>query len=322
MVRTGVILLNLGGPDSLEAVRPFLFNLFSDREIIPLGPPFMQRPLAWLISTLRAPGTRKAYALIGGASPILRITTAQADALEQALKKAGDFRVYVGMRYWHPFITDAVRRAREEGARRIVGLSLYPQYSKATTGSTKERFDEAVERYGLESRFIGSWYDHPLYIDALADVVKKGLGGFRAEVLLFSAHSLPMRFVEEGDPYVREVEGTVRALLERLGEAPPHRLCYQSRSGPVRWLGPSTDEVIVELGRKGVRRVMIVPVSFVSDHIETLYEIDILYRELAEREGMELRRVEALNTHPLFIAALRDLVLRAGVTSSSPSPPS
>ena len=317
MNKTGVILLNLGGPDSPGAVRPFLYNLFSDRGIIPLGPAFLQKPLAWLISGLRARKTKEAYAQIGGASPIMRITGQQADALQEALRGEGDFSVYVGMRYWHPFIEDSVSLARKDGIRRLIGLSLYPHYSGATTGSTREQFDRVAGKSGLEATFISSWYDHPLYIDALVETIKRGLRGYETDGvhLLFSAHSLPVSFIEEGDPYVPEIKGTVDAVISRLRTevpvVPPYHISYQSKSGPVKWLDPSTDEVIVELAGKGVRRIVVVPVSFVSDHIETLYEIDILYRGLAEKHGMELRRVESLNTRPLFISALKDLVIRA-----------
>ncbi len=317
MEKTGILLLNLGGPDRPEAVRPFLYNLFSDREIIPLGPAFMQRPLAWLISRLRESKTRAAYAQIGGASPILRITTAQADALGESLGGSGPFIVSVGMRYWHPFIEDSVRRLAEEGVRRVVGVSLYPHYSRATTGSTRRKFDDAVRRFGLESTFVSSWYDHPRYIEALAETISRGMEGFGTEGLhlLFSAHSLPVSLIEGGDPYVDEITGTVDAVIARLAasgmKVPPWHISYQSRSGPVRWLEPSTDEVIACLSEEGVRRLLVVPVSFVSDHIETLYEIDILYRGLAERRGVDLRRVESLNTAPLFISALKELVLSA-----------
>ncbi len=316
MVKKGVILLNLGGPDNLDAVRPFLYNLFSDREIIRLGPAFLQQPIALLISFLRAPKTREAYKMIGGGSPILRITSEQASALKRSLKEFGDIPVYVGMRYWHPFIEESLKKAFSEGVRKIIGLSLYPQYSKATTGSTKEQFLRTARSIGMETCFIDSWFDHPLFIKALADLILKKLNETATENthLLFSAHSLPESFIQEGDPYVKEVEGTVRAVIQLLSressKLPPHSISYQSRSGPVKWIGPSTDERIHELAREGVRRIVVVPVSFVSDHIETLYEIDILYKELAEKEGVELYRVESLNTHPLFIAALKDLVLK------------
>lgn len=305
MAKTGVILLNLGGPDTPEAIRPFLYNLFSDRDIIRLGPAFMQKPLAWLISTLRAGKARKAYSLIGGASPILGITEAQARALGEALRPHGDYGVYIAMRYWHPFTEDAVAKAEQDNVKRIIALSMYPQYSRATTGSSESRLWEVVKDYGMEYEAVSYWYDHPLYIEALADVVGKELGeGTR---VLFSAHGLPVSFVEAGDPYVEHVMGTINALAERLDMN--WSLAYQSRSGPVRWLEPSTDEALKALAREGAKDVLIVPISFVSDHIETLYEIDILYKELGESLGLNVRRSESLNTHPKFIEALSDLVL-------------
>lgn len=312
---TGVVLLNLGGPDTQEAVRPFLYNLFGDRRIIRLGPGCMQKPLAWLISTLRAGKTKRAYALIGGGSPILRITQAQAEALEEALGASGPFdealRVYVGMRYWRPFIGEAVERACRDGAGKLIALSLYPQYSKATSGSSEESFKEAAKKHQVGYSIVPSWFDFPPYIEALADTIKRGLerfGGLPVHVL-FSAHSLPVRFIEEGDPYVKEVEGTIEAAVERVG-IEKWSLCYQSRSGPVKWIGPSTEDALKRLSGEGVRNVLMVPVSFVSDHIETLYEMDMLYKGMASALDMRLERAESLNTHPLFINALRELVLR------------
>ncbi|RMG69869.1 MAG: ferrochelatase [Nitrospirae bacterium] len=305
-MKTAIVLLNLGGPDRLSAVRPFLYNLFSDRDIIPLGPPFLQRPIAFFISLFRAPKTRAAYKLIGGGSPILKITTEQAELLSKSLD---GMPVYVGMRYWRPFIEEAVRGAKEQGVERLIGLSLYPHYSRATTGSTKRVFLEAARRYGIEAEMIDKWYDHPLYIDALVDLIYRQLNW--ADVLLFSAHSLPESFIKEGDPYLDHILGSIRAIMEKIKQeraAPSYMLSFQSRSGPVKWLEPSTDEAIKELARKGAKNILVVPISFVSDHIETLYEIDILYKEMAEREGVTLHRVDSLNTHPLFIEALADLV--------------
>ncbi len=318
MKKKAVILLNLGGPDSLAAVRPFLYNLFSDREMIRLGPSFMQKPLAFLISIIRAPKTRKAYSLIGGRSPILQITRQQAEKLNNALQPHGEFKVYVGMKYWYPFIRDAIREAMEDGAEMIIGLSLYPQYSRATTGSTKRDFDYEIAKHRIPVvRFIKSWYNHPLYIQAMKKLILEKIRGFDTKdfYLLFSAHSLPASSIEEGDPYEKEIHGTVEAIVDALRdsvqEMPAYSISYQSRTGPVRWLGPSTDEEIIRLARTGIKRVIVVPVSFVSDHIETLYEIDILYKELAERYGIILERVGSLNTHPTFISALKEIIIKA-----------
>lgn len=338
----GVILLNLGGPDSLRAIRPFLFNLFSDRQIIRLGPPFLQKPLAGLISTLRLRKTERMYRLIGGRSPIKEITEAQALALEEALNTrprvepqekyhtrptdgkdgnqggASFFKVYVGMRYWHPFIEDVIPRIYSDGIRKLIALSLYPQYSVATSGSSLSRFGEVAAGYQVETVCISSWHDHPLYIEALVDVIKKGLESFsdsspiarpsssKIVHVLFSAHSLPKKIIDQGDPYVDQIMGTIGEITKQLPLT--WHLSYQSKSGPVEWLEPSTDEKLGELARNGVKNVLVVPISFVSDHIETLYEIDILYKNLAGSLGVRLERTDSLNTRPKFIEALRDIV--------------
>ena len=347
----GVVLLNLGGPDSIQAVRPFLYNLFSDRQIIKLGLSFMQRPLAWLISTIRSIKTKKMYSLIGNKSPILDITMAQAKALEELLNKQNEsenrrigekktsqtqsftdspshrftvspsFKVYVGMRYWYPLIEEVIPEIYNAGINKLIVISLYPQYSVATSGSSFSKLKEVVADYSIEIFCISSWYNHPLYIEALADVIKKGMESFTPPLalptrggvkgggdihVLFSAHSLPQKIIDEGDPYVYQIMGTIEEIIKRISIK--WHLSYQSKSGPVKWLEPSTDEKLKELAGEGVKNVLVVPISFVSDHIETLYEIDILYKNLAEKLGIKLKRVESLNTHPVFIGALKDMV--------------
>ena len=343
----GVLLLNLGGPDSLQAVKPFLYNLFSDRQIIKLGPEFLQKPIAWLISTTRHKKTEGFYSLIGGKSPILDITNAQAKALEAALNTRDEgrgtrdeivrrlseqserssiipsalhFKVCVGMRYWHPLIEEVIPEIHNAGIRKLIVLSLYPQYSLATTGSSLSKFKEVASKYKMEAFCIESWFNHPLYIEALVDVIRKGMDIFAESMehrakdmepdihILFSAHSLPQKFIDEGDPYVQQIKGTIEEIARRI-EIKWH-LSYQSKSGPVKWLEPSTDEKLKELAAKGVRNILVVPISFVSDHIETLYEIDILYRQLAEELGLCLRRTESLNTRPVFIEAMRDIIMK------------
>ncbi len=334
------MLLNLGGPDSLTAVKPFLFNLFSDREIIRLGPSFLQKPIAWLISSLRAGKTEKAYGLIGGKSPICDITFAQAEALEEVLNKSGvrssefgknapspithhplpvTFKVFVAMRYWHPLIEEVIPKLYESGIRRLIVLSLYPQYSVATTGSSLSKLKEVTTQYPIEIFSILSWFDHPLYIDALVDSINEGMklfgntsseaAGTASDVhVLFSAHSLPVKFIEEGDPYAEQTKGTIKEIIKRLDIR--WSLSYQSKSGPVEWLGPSTDRMIEELAGKGIKNLLVIPISFVSDHIETLYEIDILYKKMAAELGMRLERAASLNTSQLFISALQDIVFK------------
>jgi ferrochelatase len=314
----GVLLLNLGGPDTLDAVRPFLYNLFSDRDIIKLGPSLLQKPIAKFISITRAGKTCDMYKLIGGGSPILRITSEQADALHQALKPHGDFKVYIGMRYWHPFIADTLREMNEEGIRECIVLSLYPHYSIATTGSSVKELKKHLDNYSIQFSYTDSWYDNSLYIDALSDSIARSIKDENKEhEILYSAHSLPVSFIENGDPYVDHINETIRLVNARLSESGykfNSHLAYQSRSGPVEWLAPSTDDKIVELAKKGVKELVVVPISFVSDHIETLYEIDVLYKDLASENGIILNRVDSLNTSPKFIDALKDLVLKNNST--------
>lgn len=323
----GVLLLNLGGPDSLSAVQPFLYNLFSDREIIRLGPALLQKPLAWLISSLRSAKTRAAYARIGGRSPIRELTSAQAGALEKQLNSStfvvqgSTFKVFVGMRYWQPFIGDTVRRMYEEGIRKVIVLTLYPHYSVATTGSSLSNLKNILSAYPeISIRSIESWYDHPLYIDALVESISRGLASFSSNLepgtsnierdihLLFSAHSLPKKFVDEGDPYVDQIMATVKAVAARFSN--PWKLSYQSKSGPVAWLEPSTEQMLQDMAAQGVKNLLAVPISFVSDHIETLYEIDMLYKDMAAGLGMRLERAESLNLSPIFISALKDIVVQ------------
>lgn len=322
METRGIVMLNLGGPDSLEAVRPFLYNLFSDREIIRLGPSFMQKPLAWIISTVRSKKTASMYGEIGGKSPILDITTAQAQALEKELNSSGEtrYKVYIGMRYWHPFMKDTVNMIMEDGVRKLTALSLYPHYSKATTGSSVDDFKRAVKGKDLDIDYIEKWYDFPAYIDSLAELVAEGIRGAGESGfdLLYSAHSLPQSFIDEGDPYLDHIKITIGKVNKRLSEEPYNikdlnwHLSFQSKTGPVKWLEPSTEETIEKLSEKGCRNLVVVPISFVSDHIETLHEIDIQYRELAEKNDIKLMRCASLNTSEKFISALKELIISKG----------
>ncbi len=309
----GVILLNLGGPERLDDVRPFLYNLFSDRKIIRLGPWFMQKPVAWMIARRRAPKSRKAYELIGGGSPLADLTRQQGAALEKELGAHGSFKVVMAMRYWQPFAREVLQEFAGAGITRIVALTLYPHYSKATTGSSLE--DLYQEASLLPSSFdiveIPEWPDQPDYVCCLADTVADGMKKFQGGdvQLVYSAHSLPVSFIEEGDPYLDHLKKTINAVEALTGIT--GRLCFQSRSGPVEWLAPSTPDTLQELADHGCKRVLMVPISFVSDHVETLYEIDIQYRELAEEMGIELKRTESLNIMPRFIAGLKNLVMAA-----------
>jgi ferrochelatase len=328
----GVILLNLGGPDSLKAVRPFLYNLFSDRDIIRLGPSFLQRPIAWLISRFRSGKTEEMYSQIGGKSPILDITGAQARALEKAigfemasrsthpLFTEEAIKVYIGMRYWHPFVDETIETITNDGITDLVALSLYPHYSKATTGSSIAEFERIIKDRNIDVTYIREWYDFEPYIDSLAALISAGVSEFNGSdfQMLYSAHSLPESFISEGDPYLDHIKTTIDNVNKKLAgptynvSVPAWHLSFQSKTGPVRWLEPSTEEKIIELADKGCKNLFVIPVSFVSDHIETLYEIDILYKSLAEEHGIKLKRCEALNTNEKFIHALKQLVIEKG----------
>ena len=269
---TGILLLNLGGPEAQDDVEPFLYNLFSDRRIIRLGPAFLQKPIARIIARRRAPQSRENYQKIGGGSPIGRITRDQAAALEQALKSDGHFQVRACMRYWPPFAGQVLREMVNAGIRRFIGLPLYPHFSIATTGSSFFDLHQAAKGIdpSLSILEIHSWPDEPSYINCLAGRIKEGLARFNGDPvqIVYSAHSLPKKFITEGDPYVRELKKTIRALEIKTGHA--GRLCYQSRSGPVEWLEPSTPDMLRKLADEGCSNILMVPISFVSDHVETL----------------------------------------------------
>ncbi len=309
----GVILLNLGGPEHESEVQPFLYNLFSDREIIRLGPAFLQKPLARFIAGKRAAKSRENYRKIGGGSPIGRITARQAQALEQALAADGDFTVKVAMRYWHPSAEKTLASLAARRVDTLIALPLYPHYSRATTGSSLNDLQRRAlnGRTGRGLITIKSWPTEPDYIRSLAGKINSALDSFGEEevTIVYSAHSLPQKFIDEGDPYVRELRETITSLEALTGRR--GQLCFQSRSGPVRWLSPSTPETIRRLAEQGCKNLLMVPISFVSDHVETLYEIDILYKKMARQLGMRLESTPGLNTDPLFIAALRNLVITA-----------
>ena len=316
------MLCNLGGPETLAEVRPFLESLFSDPGILRISSPRLRRALAWLIAALRYRASQRLYAQIGGGSPLRRVTEAQGRALAQALKRRGhEIEVAIAMRCWHPSLDQVLPELLASAPERLVVLPLYPHDSFATTRSIIERIGEIVETTGngaLDCRFVTSWHAHPRYLDAVVERIEEGYAELPEGVettLLFSAHSIPMRYVREGDPYPGEIEASVRAIVERLearGITLPHRLAYQSRLGPVAWLGPSTERTIDALAAEGVSSLLVVPISFVSDHVETLYEIDILYRERARRRGIEhFRSTAGLDCSETFIECLADLVCEA-----------
>lgn len=317
-MKTAIILFNLGGPDSLKAVRPFLFNLFNDPAIIRVGQP-LRWLLAKIISMLRAGKARAIYQKMGGKSPILSLTLAQADALEQALKAQGQYKVFVCMRHWHPMSDTVARNVKNYAPDRILLLPLYPQFSTTTTASSFADWDKAAKKAGLSAPtarlccYPGNRDFVAAHVHLLKDSYWKASEHGKPRIL-FSAHGLPENIVDDGDPYPLQVEKTVASIIQILSvDQVDYRVCYQSRVGPMKWIGPSTEEEIVEAGKDGVPLVM-VPVSFVSEHSETLVELDMDYRALAERAGVPAYcRVPALGTEKLFIEALAALCLKAVV---------
>ncbi|CAK6692022.1 ferrochelatase [Synechococcus sp. CBW1002] len=320
--KVGVVLLNLGGPERIQDVGPFLYNLFADPEIIRLPTPALQKPLAWLISTLRSGKSREAYRSIGGGSPLRRITEQQARELQSVLRQRGlEATTYVAMRYWHPFTESAVSDMKADGIHEVVVLPLYPHFSISTSGSSfreLQRLRQSDPDFAhLPIRCIRSYYDHPGYVNAMAGLIERQVAACpdpASAHVFFSAHGVPKSYVEEaGDPYQQEIEACAALIMDRLAERLGHRnpftLAYQSRVGPVEWLKPYTDEALHELGEQGVKDLVVVPISFVSEHIETLEEIDIEYREIATESGItNFRRVPALDIDPTFISGLADLV--------------
>jgi ferrochelatase len=319
--RTAVLLFNYGGPGSLADVRPFLQSIFSDPVILDLPPAMapLRRPLAWFIAARRAQVSRECYSAIGGRSPLNAETERQARALAQALARDGDFLVLPAMRYCPPRTDAAIARALEAEATRFVLLPLYPHYSRTTTESSLLDFRRAAREAGaghLPAHIVRGYHDHPGFIDAVAQTIAAELekleGAARDRAtLLFSAHGLPMKVIAGGDPYQQEVEESVRLVVERLGFEGPVRLSYQSKVGPRKWLEPHTETVLRELSRNPQGPVLVYPIAFVSEHQETLYELDILYGNPARAAGMDYRRLPAAGCDPKFIACLRDLTLEA-----------
>ena len=317
-------MFQLGGPDSLEAVEPFLLNLFRDPDIIPMGPlGFLRKPLAKLISSRRCIPVCGKYAEIGGRSPIGMLTERQRVSLVAALSAEIDPVAVIAMRYWYPLTEDAVATLRKAGPLdEIVLLPLYPHFSYATTLSSLKEWRRVYgePETGPPQRTVSQFHDHPLYVQAVAQRIGSVLRQFADSSrvhLIFSAHGLPMSLVEKGDPYPTQIEGTVRLVCEEGRKQFPgwpktHLLCYQSRVGPAKWLQPPLTGTIERLGTEGVKEMLVVPISFVTEHIETLHEINIEAREDARKFGVEVfRMMPAVGDSPLFIAALKDLVLRA-----------
>ena len=314
--RVGVVLFQLGGPDTLDAIEPFLFNLFCDPDIIDF--PFARlgrKPLAKLISSTRAKKVQHHYSVIGGGSPIRRFTEQQARALQLKLTESGiDARCFVAMRYWHPFTAEAIAQLRAAKCDEVVLLPLYPQYSSTTTGSSlnewRRRFHDHIPVHSVDT-----FYQNELYLEAVTEKLEDALARFpdpKQPDIVFSAHSVPVSVIEQGDPYQRQIEETVELIMQRGGWRNRYRLCYQSKVGASKWLQPSLRRTMIDLRDEHVKEVCVVPISFVSDHVETLGEIDHEAREQAGKLGIErFEMTSGLNDSPAFIAALAQLVTTA-----------
>jgi ferrochelatase len=320
--KTAVVLLQLGGPDSLESVEPFLYNLFCDPDIIDLPLAFLfRKPLARLISSRRAPKVQEYYGKIGGRSPILKLTRRQASALESALRPRLDAPVLVAMRYWHPMTEVALDEIVRRRIERVILLPLYPHYSRTTTGSSVNEWERVMRERGItgvQVEVVEEYCEHPSYIDAvvrnIALALKRVPARDRGKVhLVFSAHGTPMKLVKSGDPYQQQIIRTYNAVVRAGNFGLPHCLCFQSKVGPQKWLEPSLLSTVERLAGEGATHLLVVPIAFVSDHSETLYEINMEVRKHAMQNGIRYYDMSpALNTNPSFIRALADVVLRKG----------
>ncbi|MFA5832198.1 MAG: ferrochelatase [Bacteroidota bacterium] len=317
--KIAVVLLQLGGPDSLESVEPFLYNLFCDPDIIDIPGAFLfRKSLARLISSRRAPKVQELYKRIGKRSPIFKQTTLQAKSLLGSLREKGyNVDVHIAMRYWHPLTAEIVKNVMASKPDRIVLLPLYPHYCKATTGSSVNEWKRAVKELKLPSiptTLVDHYYDHPLYIDAIVKRIRCALNRVpnneRSKVqIVFSAHGTPMKLVRDGDPYSHHIRKTYELVVERGQFGLPHMLCFQSKVGPQKWLTPSLTGTIERLGHEGATHLLVVPIAFVTDHIETLSEINIEARDEAMKLGVKYYdMMPALLTDELFIGCLSDLV--------------
>ncbi len=313
-MKKAVVLFNLGGPDKLESIEPFLFNLFNDSTIISV-PLIFRYPLAKLISKRRTPIAKNIYKEIGNKSPILELTQNQAKSLENNLSKKGDYKCFVVMRYWHPRASDVIKKVKEYNPAEIILLPLYPQYSASTSGSSISEWNDLCkkENYQIKTKIICCYPTENNFIESHISLINKTLKSIENNnfKLIFSAHGLPENKIKKGDPYQWQVEETVKEIMSRLKqENLDHLISYQSHVGPMKWIGPSTDEMIIKYSKEK-KGIVIVTVAFVSEKSETLVELDIEYKKLAEKNGCSFyRRIAALGIEENFIKGLTELVLR------------
>jgi ferrochelatase len=313
-MKKAVILFNLGGPDKLESVEPFLFNLFNDPAIISI-PSIIRYPLAKFISKRRTPIAKNIYKEIGSKSPILELTQKQAESLEKNLTKKGDYKCFVVMRCWHPRASTIIKKVKEYNPEEIILLPLYPQYSASTSGSSINEWNNLCkkENYKVKTKTICCYPTENNFLESHAKLIKKTIETLENKnfKLFFSAHGLPENKIKKGDPYQWQVEKTVEGIMSKLtSENLDFLISYQSRVGPLKWIGPSTDEMIIKYSKEK-KGIVIIPVAFVSEHSETLVELDIEYKKLAEKNGCAFyKRVPALGVEESFIKGLAELVLQ------------
>ena len=315
-MKKAVILFNLGGPDKLDSVEPFLFNLFNDPAIISI-PSFFRYPLAKFISKRRAPTAKNIYKEIGNKSPILELTTKQAKSLENNLSKKGNYKCFIVMRCWHPRASDVIKKVREYNPDEIILLPLYPQYSASTSGSSINEWNDLCkkENYQIKTKTICCYPTENNFVKSHISLINKTLKSVENNnfKLIFSAHGLPESKIKKGDPYKWQVEETVKEIMLKIkNENLDYIISYQSRVGPLKWIGPSTDEIIIQYSKEK-KGIVIVPIAFVSEHSETLVELDIEYKKLAEKNGCAFyKRVPALGIEENFIEGLAELILQQG----------
>jgi len=312
-LKIAVVLFNLGGPDSIEAVEPFLYNLFCDPDIFNL--PFRQKLFAKLISSRRAPKVAGEYKLIGGKSPINEWTEKQRSMLELSLRNNYEsIDVYTAMRYWNPLTKEVVAKVENKNYDKIILLPLYPHFSITTTGSSFNEWNRHYKGDKSKLFFFNDYYLHGKYLEAINQRIDETILRFpeknRSEIqIVFSAHGTPVSLVKKGDPYSKHIKQTVEAVMKLRNHSHDHHLCFQSKVGPMKWLEPATAKMIEGLASQNKKNLLIVPISFVSDHVETLFELDIEYRHVAEKVGIENYIVmKGLNDSQLFIEALSDIV--------------
>ena len=314
-MNVAIVLFNLGGPDKLDNVEPFLFNLFNDPAILNI-PSFIRYPLAKLISKRRTPTAKSIYKEMGGSSPIVKLTRDQAVSLEQSLnmnEKGFNYKVFVAMRCWHPRAFETVKLVKDFNPSEIILLPLYPQYSAATSGSSILEWKEIAKKNNLDTNTstICCYPQDINFVKAHAELIKKKINGLKNFKLIFSAHGLPEKNIKNGDPYQWQVEQGVKRIIEEINdESIDYILSYQSRVGPLKWIGPSTEDIIIQNSKLG-KHIVIVPIAFVSEHSETLVELDIEYKEIAHKNGCKnYTRVSALGTNENFIKAMSDLIIK------------